>query len=55
MSDLTALQILQQFNLVDYTNFSSGADVEGRAVIGGNLTAGHRFLNPSGGSSDFPR
>jgi choice-of-anchor A domain-containing protein len=55
MSDLTALQILQQFNLVDYTNFSSGADVEGRAVIGDNLTAGTDFYNnPSGGSSAFP-
>jgi hypothetical protein len=56
MSDLTALQIPQQFNLVDYTNFSQlNSDAEDRAVIGGNPTGGTDFYNsPSGGSSAFP-
>ena len=51
MADLTALQILQQFNLVDFTNFSTGSDVEGRALIGGNVTSGNSstyYLNPTG-------
>jgi choice-of-anchor A domain-containing protein len=44
---LTAGQILQQFNAVIFGNFSSSADVEGRAVIDGNLTgAGTFYINP---------
>jgi hypothetical protein len=45
---LSADQILQQFNAVIFQNFSSSADVEGRSVIGGNLTEGATFaLNPT--------
>jgi choice-of-anchor A domain-containing protein len=45
---LTASQILQEFNAVIFGNFSSSSDVEGRTVIGGNLTNGATFnLNPS--------
>jgi choice-of-anchor A domain-containing protein len=45
---LTADQILQQFNAVIFQNFSSSSDVEGRTVIGGNLTEGGTFaLNPT--------
>ena len=44
---LTAAQILQQFNAVIFGNFSSSADVEGRAVVGGNVSNGATFyLNP---------
>ena len=45
---LSADQILRQFNAVIFQNFSSSADVEGRTVIGGNLTEGATFaLNPT--------
>jgi choice-of-anchor A domain-containing protein len=45
---LSASQILQQFNAVIFQNFSSSADVEGRTVIGGNMTGGNTFaLNPT--------
>jgi PEP-CTERM motif len=45
---LSADQILQQFNAVIFQNFNSSADVEGRTVIGGNLTDGATFaLNPT--------
>ena len=37
---LTADQILQQFNAVIFGNFTTDADVEGRTVIGGNMTGG---------------
>ena len=44
---LTAAQILQQFNAVIFGNFSSSADVEGRAVVGGNVSHGATFyINP---------
>jgi choice-of-anchor A domain-containing protein len=46
---LTATQILQQFNAVVFGNFSSSSDVEGRTVIGGNLTSSASFyISPSG-------
>ena len=51
MANLTALQILDQFNLVDFTNFSTNSDVEGRAVIGGNITSTNSstyYINPTG-------
>ncbi len=54
-SVLTGLQILQQFNLVDFTNFSTNSDVEGRAVIGGDLTSSNSstfFNNQPGGSGN---
>ena len=45
---LTASQILQQFNAVIFGNFASSADVEGRTVIGGNVTGGASFyIDPS--------
>jgi choice-of-anchor A domain-containing protein len=45
---LSAEQILQQFNAVIVDDFSSTADVEGRTVIGGNMTGGATFaLNPT--------
>jgi choice-of-anchor A domain-containing protein len=45
---LTASQILQQFNAVIFDNFTSNSDVEGRTVIGGNVTGGATFaLNPT--------
>ena len=45
---LTASQILQEFNAVIFGNFASTSDVEGRTVIGGNLTNGATFnLDPS--------
>ena len=40
---LSASQILQQFNAVIFSNFSTNADVEGRSVIGGNMTGGATF------------
>lgn len=52
---LTASQILQQFNAVVFGNFSSSADVEGRAVIGGDIIgSGSFYLNPGAeAASDF--
>jgi choice-of-anchor A domain-containing protein len=45
---LSASQILQQFNAVIFDNFSTSADVEGRTVVGGNMTGGATFaLNPT--------
>lgn len=44
---LTAAQILQQFNAVIFGSFSSSADVEGRAVVGGSIGNGATFyINP---------
>jgi choice-of-anchor A domain-containing protein len=44
---LSAQQILQQFNAVIFDNFSASSDVEGRAVIGGDMTGGGTFaVNP---------
>lgn len=44
---LTASQILQQFDAVVFGNFSSSADVEGRTVIGGNISGnGSFYVNP---------
>jgi choice-of-anchor A domain-containing protein len=46
---LTNTQIFSQFNAVISGNFTSSADVEGRTVVGGNLTGGATFeLNPAG-------
>jgi choice-of-anchor A domain-containing protein len=42
---LTASQILDQFNAVVFGNFSSSADVDGRTVIGGNLTGAGTFYS----------
>jgi choice-of-anchor A domain-containing protein len=48
---LTAAQILQQFNAVVFGNFSTSSDVDGRTVIGGNLT-GSGSYNTSPSSND---
>ena len=47
---LTDLQILDQFNVVSFTTFSSTSDVEGRTVVGTNLTGGATFYNNPGGN-----
>jgi choice-of-anchor A domain-containing protein len=44
---LTPTEILQQFNAVIFGAFSNTADVEGRTVVGGNLTGSQTFyINP---------
>src|SRR5689334_15634209 len=49
---LSASDILSQFNAVIFDTFSSSADVEGRTVVGGNLTRGATFnLNPKQASA----
>jgi choice-of-anchor A domain-containing protein len=49
---LSASDILSQFNAVIFDTFSSSADVEGRTVVGGNLTGGATFnLNPKQASA----
>lgn len=40
---LTDSQIFSQFNAVIFGNFSAGSEVEGRTVVGGNVTAGSNF------------
>ncbi|MDR3533650.1 MAG: choice-of-anchor A family protein [Rhodopila sp.] len=45
---LSASDIFSQFNAVIFGNFASSSDVEGRTVVGGNLTGGATFdLNPA--------
>lgn len=48
---LTATDILQQFNVVVFGNLSTGHDIEGRTVIGGNLTHGATFYNNPGAAA----
>ncbi|WP_270935825.1 collagen-binding domain-containing protein [Falsiroseomonas oryzae] len=50
-STLSALDILQQFNAVIRNNFASGHDVEGRTVVGGNVTQGATFFNNPGAAA----
>ncbi len=52
---LSDSDIFSQFNVVVFGDFSSSADVEGRTVVGGNLTRGATFeLKPgSAASSSF--
>jgi choice-of-anchor A domain-containing protein len=45
---LTANEILRQFNVVTTGDFASSSDVEGRTVVGGNLTSGATFFNNPG-------
>jgi choice-of-anchor A domain-containing protein len=40
---LTDSQIFGQFNAVIFDNFSANSEVEGRTVVGGNLTGGANF------------
>jgi choice-of-anchor A domain-containing protein len=48
---LSAEQILGRFNAVILGDFTTGHDVEGRLVVGGDLTGGATFYNqPRGGS-----
>jgi choice-of-anchor A domain-containing protein len=49
---LSDSDIFSQFNAVIFGNFSSQADVEGRDVVGGNLTGGATFeLDPVGAAA----
>jgi choice-of-anchor A domain-containing protein len=49
---LSNSDIFDQFNAVIFGNFNSQADVEGRTVVGGNLTGGATFeLNPAGAAA----
>jgi choice-of-anchor A domain-containing protein len=45
---LAASTILDDFNAIIYSNAFTSADVEGAAVIGGNLTAATIFNHPTG-------
>src|ERR1700744_5825455 len=40
---LSVADIFSQFNVVTFNNFASSSDVEGRTVVGGNLTGGASF------------
>ena len=40
---ITAAEILSSFNAVVLGNFSSNSDVEGRILVGGDLTGGATF------------
>ncbi len=42
---LTAQNILDQFNVVIFGNFTSNSDVEGRSAIGQTMTGGATFMN----------
>jgi choice-of-anchor A domain-containing protein len=44
-ADLTAAEMLDQFNAIVLGNFTSTSDVEGRTIIGGNMTGGATFYN----------
>lgn len=48
---LTGEQVLQQFNLVVFGNMSGGHDVEGRALIEGNLTGNSTSFFTRGGAA----
>jgi choice-of-anchor A domain-containing protein len=52
---LSVSDIFSQFNVITFGNFSSTSDVEGRTVVGGNLTGGATFdLKPgSAAASSF--
>jgi choice-of-anchor A domain-containing protein len=45
---LSNSQIFNQFNAVIFNNFSTTSDVEGRTVVGGNLTGGASFNTKPG-------
>jgi hypothetical protein len=45
---LTDSQIFSQFNAVIFDNFSANSEVEGRTVVGGNVTSGTNFTIKSG-------
>lgn len=47
-SSLTAAAILQDFNSVIYGTASTGSDIEGAAVVGGNFSGATINSNPSG-------
>lgn len=49
---LSASDIFGQFNAVVFGNFTSTSDVQGRTVVGGNLTGGATFdINPAGAAA----
>jgi choice-of-anchor A domain-containing protein len=41
----TAYDLLDQFNAIVFGDFSNSADVEGRTIVGGNLTGGASFYS----------
>ena len=50
-----AIGLLDQFNAIVFGSFTSSADVEGRTVVGGDLTGGATFaLKPLNGTSSYP-
>lgn len=48
---LSSAQILSQFNAVVFGNFSNSSDVQGRAVVGGNVSAGAGFNQAPGSAA----
>lgn len=48
---LSVSDIFSQFNVITFGNFSTTADVEGRTVVGGNLTGGATFDMSPGGAA----
>lgn len=49
-----AIGLLTQFNAIVFGSFTSSADVEGRTVVGGDMTGGATFaLNPLSGTSSY--
>jgi choice-of-anchor A domain-containing protein len=48
---MTGADILAQFNAVIRGNFASRSDVEGRTVVGGNVTQGATFFNNPGAAA----
>ncbi|MFC0386413.1 collagen-binding domain-containing protein [Muricoccus vinaceus] len=51
---ITAAEILSKFNAVVLGDFSSNSDVEGRLLVGGNLTGGATFNNNPRGAGGLP-
>ena len=51
---LAAANIFGQFDAVIFGNFSSTSDVEGRTVVGGDLTGGATFANKASGLAVSP-
>ena len=50
-ASLTAQEILAQFNAVIRGNLATPSDIEGRTVVGGNLTRGATFNNNPGAAA----
>ena len=48
---LTSIEVLQQFNLVTFSNLATSSDVEGRTWVGGNAQGGNFVQRPLPASS----